>query len=150
MTLDEVVPHPQYRMCHSRTISPVPSAPRPRPCGMNREVLRVVAHRAESPRVGWSQAQAGRFPGLDICPARPHPESRGMGGMNYGVGNRPDRPGWRRVLNIVAAASVPPLSRLQRHWAAPRGHVHLLASPVPPLRRWQPAGAARRAVGPGR
>lgn len=26
MMLDEVVPHPQYRMCHSRTVSAVPAA----------------------------------------------------------------------------------------------------------------------------
>ena len=26
MTLDEVVPHPQYRMCHSRTVSAPPAA----------------------------------------------------------------------------------------------------------------------------
>ena len=39
MTLDEVVPHPQYRMCHSRTVSAPPAAVWDELCGVTMSAL---------------------------------------------------------------------------------------------------------------
>ena len=78
MTLDEVVPHPQYRMTQCRTVSTetriLATDPRTRrffavywflirasSAAIRREVLRVVARRAESPRATGRTTMSAQF-----------------------------------------------------------------------------------------